>query len=504
MKQDRKIKKIDPEIFFQTSHLKDDLKGRSIRGSAVTVAAQGCKFFTQIGSTIVLARLLTPNDYGLVGMVTVVMRFAELFKHLGLATATIQKEKINHRQVSTLFWINLAISVIIALIIALLAPALSWFFQEPNLTPITLALATTFIFSGLTIQHQALLTRQMRFLSLANIEITSMFIGTTVAIISAFYGAGYWALVILQIVTVIANAVETWFICSWRPSIVIERAGIGSMLALGGNITGFNAVNYFARNLDNILIGRVWGSYQLGLYDRAYQLLLLPLQQINLPISAVAIPSLSRLQSEPQKLRQFYLKALSIVCFLTFPLILLIIILSEEIIEILLGSQWLEASTIFRLLAISAIVQPICNTTGWLYIATNRTARMFRWGLFASSAIALSFLVGLPYGAKGVALSYTVVMLVLAPLCVSYAIHGTSVKLADFWEAIYRVFLASGIAGIATFGVKSLVVADFSVWNQAILSLVIMIIVYLIIIGYVFKQKEFYLSLFSNFKKTRD
>jgi O-antigen/teichoic acid export membrane protein len=504
LKKDPKIKRIDREIFLQTSHLKGDLKGRSVRGSAVTIAAQGCKFFTQIGSTIVLARLLTPDDYGLVGMVAVVLRFAELFKHLGLATATIQKEEINHRQVSTLFWINLAFSLAIAFIIALLAPALSWFYQKASLTPITLALATTFIFSGLTVQHQALLTRQMRFLSLAIIEITAMLFGAIAAIISAFYGAGYWALVILQIVTAIANAIGTWVVCGWRPSMVIEKAGIGSMLALGGNITGFNALNYFARNLDNILIGRVWGSYQLGLYDRAYQLLLLPLQQINLPISAVAIPALSRLQAEPQKLRQFYLKALSIVGFLTFPLIILIIVLSEEIIEILLGSHWLGASLIFRLLAISAIVQPVCNTTGWLYISTNRTDRMFKWGLFASFAIVLSFFMGLPYGAKGVALSYAVVMLIQAPICIIYAIKGTAIKLADFWEAIYRVFVASTIAGIMTFSIKLSVAANLSIWSRTIVSSVAMTIVYLIIIGYVFKQKEFYLSLFSNFKKERN
>ncbi len=149
--------------FFDTEYLKADLKGRSVRGGAVTMAAQGIKFFLQIGSTVVLARLLTPEDFGLIAMVTAVTGFVMMFKDMGLSMATVQRAEIDHAQISTLFWINVVLSLAFMLLTATLAPAIAWFYSEPRLTWITLALAGAFIFSGFTVQHQALLRRQMNF-----------------------------------------------------------------------------------------------------------------------------------------------------------------------------------------------------------------------------------------------------------------------------------------------------------------------------------------------------
>ncbi len=296
--------------FFCTDHLKTELKQRSVRGGAVTLVAQAIKFVLRMGSTVVLARLLSPEDYGLIGMATVVIGFVQLFKDLGLSAATVQKSEINHQQVSTLFWINLIISFAIALLVIALAPLVARFYDEPLLRGITMALAITFIFGGLTVQHQALLQRQMRFAALAKIEIISMLVGVIVAVASAWYGLGYWALVHMQIATVITNAIAVWLSCSWRPGLPSQDSAIKSMLAFGGNLTGFRLVNYFSRNLDNLLIGRYWGSQQLGLYAKAYQLVLLPIEQINSPVNSVALPTLSSLQSEPEKYSKYYYKAI--------------------------------------------------------------------------------------------------------------------------------------------------------------------------------------------------
>lgn len=489
--------RVKQEQYFRTDHLKDDLKGRSVRGGAVTMAAQFSKFVLQMSSTVFLARLLAPEDYGLIGMVTVVIGFAGLFKDLGLSTATIQKSEINHNQVSTLFWINFVISCTTALVVAGLAPVVAWFYKEPRLTWITLALATSFIFSGLTVQHQALLRRQMSFTSLAKIEVISMLVGVVTALISAWYGLGYWALVLMQIATAIANAVGVWVACSWRPGVLLRRSGIGSMLAFGGNLTGFSIANYFSRNLDNVLIGQYWGAQQLGLYAQAYKLLLLPLNQINAPIGAVAIPGLSRLQNKPEQFRQYYLKALSVAAFLTIPTVILIVIISEEVIELLLGSQWIDASKIFRFLAVSGIIQIICNTSGWLYISTGRTKQMFKWGLFASPFIMISFFIGLPYGGNGVAFSYTVAMYLQALPCMYYAIKKTAITLFDIWSAISQCLISSLISGILVFIFKILVVPQLPIWLIAALCSFIMCIAYLGIMFYLFNKREFYLSIMS-------
>ena len=491
----------DPEQFFRIDHL-TDLKGRSVRGGAVTMVTQACKFGLSLGSNVLLARLLTPHDYGLIGMVTAVIGLVALFKDMGLSIATVQKAEINHKQVSTLFWVNVAASVAIMLLTMALAPAIAWLYREPRLVGITLVLASAFIFGGLTVQHQALLNRQMRFTALAFIDITSVALGVAAAVVMAWCGFGYWALVSMQVVTAIANAICVWRICGWRPGPPVKDSGVRSLLAFGGNLTGFSFVNYFARNLDNVLIGWCWGAQQLGLYAKAYQLLLLPIQQMNAPIAAVAIPSLSRLQNDPQQFRHYYLKALALLTFFATPVAILLIVLSEEIIELFLGSQWREAGIIFRLLGISALVQPICNTTGWLYLSTGRTDRMFCWGLYASTLIEMSFFIGLPYGGRGVAFCYAIAMLLLTGPCLYYATRGISITMLDLLHAVKHTFLASLLAGVAAFGVKIVAVASsVPVWATATICSLVLTSLYLIIMFYLFNKKAFYLSVLHEFKR---
>lgn len=499
MKNTRSV--TDPNRHFHTDHLKADIKGRSVRGGAVTMVAQICKFILQMGSTIVLARLLTPQDYGLVGMVTAVTGFIGSLKDMGLSMATVQRAEINHRQVSTLLWVNVALSLALAVVTAALAPVIAWFYGEPRLSLMTLVLASGYIFGGLSVQHQALLNRQMRFTSLAIIDITSMLSGIAIAIVLAWYETGVWALIFMQLATGITYTIGVWWICSWRPGPPVRYSGIRSMLAFGGNLTGFNLINYLARNLDNVLIGRYWGAQQLGLYAKAYQLLLLPLQQINAPITAVAIPGLSRLRQDPQTFARYYLKALSFIAFLTMPVGILLLVISEEIVALILGSQWHEAAVIFRLLGLSALVQPICNTTGWLHISAGRTDRMLKWGIFAASFIVMSFFIGLPHGASGVALCYAVVQLLLAWPCLYYATRGTSITVRNLLDAVKQPFLASLVAGTASLGVKIAIGSILPILTTALICFIVMTLVYFIVMFYVFNTKAFYQAVISEFKQ---
>ncbi|QIR37810.1 lipopolysaccharide biosynthesis protein [Tolypothrix sp. PCC 7910] len=487
--------------YFNTDHLKADLKGRSVRGGAITMLGQTAKFGLTLISNVVLGRLLTPEDYGLVGMVTAVTGFVTLFKDLGLSMATVQKEEINHEQVSTLFWVNVAVSVVTALITAAIAPILAGFYNEPRLMLITLALASGFIISGLGVQHYALLNRQMQYKVLMFNDIFATFISLVAAIFAAFYGLGYWALIIMPIIGGFLGTVGLWIACSWRPGLPTGLQGVRSMLAFGGNLTGFSTINYFARNLDNVLIGKYWGTQQLGLYAKAYQLLLLPLRQISEPITGVVIPSLSRLQSEPEQFRNYYLKALSIIAFLTMPIIVFMIVASEEIIGLILGSQWSGAIVLFRLLSVSALFQPIWNTFGWLYISRGQTDRMLKWGVFSSSIIVASFLIGLPYQASGVALSYAVTILLLIFPGIYYAIKGTSITLIDVIQALKQPFISSLIAGAVIIGIKFSVSSILIIWVSIILYAIVMGLVYLLLIFYIFKKKDYYLGLLLQFKK---
>jgi O-antigen/teichoic acid export membrane protein len=434
--------KEDP--YFQTEHLKVDLGGRTVRGGAVTIVTQGLKFALGMVGTVILARLLTPHDYGLIGMVAVIIGFVSIFKDLGLSAATIQRTEINTLQISTLFWINVALSVAVMLVAFALAPLVALFYHEPRLQLITAVYGLGFLFGGATVQHEALLRRQMRFSALALAEILALCASLVTAITLAWYGAGYWALVASQLSLGLVNLVCVWNLCVWRPSWPSRNAGVRSMLAFGGNLTGFGFINYFARNLDNLLIGKFWGSDQLGLYAKAYQLLVLPIEQINAPISAVALPALSRLTDSPERYRQAYMRVLEKVAILTMPGIAFMIATSDWIVRLVLGPQWTQAGWIFALLGIAGLIQPIASTAGWLFITQNRTRHMFQWGLIGSSIIIVSIVAGLPWGARGVACSYSLVfVLVVAPLLFWFVGREGPVRTRDFYVTIAPALAAA-------------------------------------------------------------
>lgn len=427
----------DPERYFCTDHLMTDLKGRSLRGGVVTVASQMCKFVLNMGAIVVLARLIAPEDFGLIAMVATVTNLVVVFKDMGLSMATVQRAEINHAQVSTLFWVNVVFSLAIALLIAALAPAIAWFYGEPRLTSITLVLASGLALSGLMVQHEALMRRQMQFTDLATLQIVSMLVGTGTVIVLACYGAGYWALVLKQLAEQITSTVGVWVMCGWRPGLPVRGSGVRSMLAFGSHLTGFNIVNYFARNLDNVLIGWRWGAQPLGLYDKAYQLLLLPIQQINTPLAAVATPALSRLVDSPERYRQTYLRILDKVAMLTMPGVAFMIVTSDWLVKVLLGSQWSDASRIFAWLGIAAFTQPISNTTGWLFMTQGRTKHMLQWGLIGGSLSIISIIAGLPWGAVGVAAAYSIIGLVIrTPLLFWFICRTGPVKASDFYRTI--------------------------------------------------------------------
>ncbi len=404
----------------------------------------------QIVATMILARLLTPDDYGLYAMIIVVTGFMLIFQDIGLSMATVQRETITHEQVNTLFWIGLGASVIVMLVVMALAPVLVWFYKKPELLWLTVAVSVGFVFGGLAIQPKAVLKRQMRFGTLAGLNIAAITLSIVVGIGTAWAGARVWALVYMELARHLFTMIIVWIMCPWRPSLSAWPRGqeVGPMLAFGGNLTGFNIVNYFARNLDNILIGRFWGAVQLGLYYKAYSLMMLPILQVSAPMATVAIPTLSRLQNDPKQFRRYYLKAISFIAFITMPGVMFMVVMSEEIIGLVLGEQWVGTSKIFAILGISALIQPIYNTQGWIHISIGRTDRAFRWGLVGSAAIVTSFFVGIPFGAVGVASCYAVVTYLILGPCLWYAGKPIGLKLGLIVSVVWKLFVSAVVAGL--------------------------------------------------------
>ena len=433
--------------YLDVSALAKGLGLRAARGGVVTLASQFLRQVIHLGFTMVMARILLPSDYGLVAMVTAVTGFMSVFKDMGLSMATVQRQEISADQVSALFWVNASLGLALTLITAGLAPLLARFYKEPRLLWITLALAVGFLSSGFAVQHQALLQRQMRFATLALVDIATLLLECAVGIAAALAGWGYWALVLTSLSASLARTGGLWIACHWRPGRpVLHGSGLRAMLTFGGRLSVSNILTYLARNLDNVLIGRFWGQQQLGLYAKAYSLLLLPISMINAPIAAVAVPALSRLQNDPEAYKRLFLKAISLVAFVTMPGAAFLIGMSYDLIRVILGEKWVGASPMFLALGISAPVQAIWNAQGWLYVSMGRTDRLLKWSLVSSGLIVLSFVIGLPQGAKGVALSYSCAVLLIILPSFRYAFEPTAIRVLDLLGAVAEPLGASLIS----------------------------------------------------------
>jgi PST family polysaccharide transporter len=482
-------------IFFDTSHLDKDLKKRSLQGGAVTVLAKGVQLLIQLGSTMVLARILTPGDYGIMAMVMAVGGMAGLFQNLGLSTATIQQADINHAQVSTLFWINASMGFLLMLLMAGLSPVVAWFYAAPELAFVTLALSVNFLLDGLTVQHDALLNRQMRFFSLAAIQVLSMLAGILVAIFAAMNGFGYWALVLNSIVNTICSVSGKLLIVKWIPGLPKRGVGVGSMIKFGADLVGFNIVNYFSRNLDNVLIGRFHGSGPLGMYSKAYQLLMMPITNLRDPMTRVAMPALSRLQNEPENYRNYYMKFVSILAFISMPLVAFLFVCSDQLINIILGPQWMEASAFFKILAVVAFIHPVSTTWGLVLISTGRSRRYLKWGIVNSIVIVISFAIGVFWGAKGVAIAYVFATYLLLYPTLRYSFKNTPVKVKDFIISVWKPMIASILIGVICFFILNI----FQGYNDLLLIiicffsiLIIYPVVLLLISGGLHNIREYY------------
>jgi O-antigen/teichoic acid export membrane protein len=428
--------RLQPLNSLKTDHLLVDLKGRSLRGGLVALSSQGAQFLIQSVSTVVLARLLTPADFGMVAMVTVITGLAQAFADLGLSEATIQQNEITHIQVSNLFWINLAIGLGLTLITAALAPAFAWFYREPRLANIALLLSLIFLIGGLRVQPDALLKRQMRFSALAIRDVTSYAVAVPVAIIMALRGAGYWALVAIPLMLNFIQMALSWLMVNWRPSLPRRDAEVGPMVTFGSRVAASYFVTAVNRSADNALIGWYWGAAPLGLYSRAYNLLMLPVRQLSLPSGNVAITGFSRIRNDPERFARFYLRTANLIMWISAPIFGFLFVAAKPVILLTLGTQWLEAAPVFQILALSAGVQLLFDSTTWLLVSRGQSRRLLRLLLIISPIIVASFAIGLPFGIKGVALSGSLVVLIILPWTLKYGFRGTQLNLRRIGRAV--------------------------------------------------------------------
>jgi O-antigen/teichoic acid export membrane protein len=421
---------------LNTDHLNADLRGRAVRGGVLNVSSQGAQFIVQTVSTVVLARLLTPADFGLVAMVSTITSLGQAFADLGLSEATIQRKDITHEQVSALFWVNVLIGFGLTVITIALAPLLARFYHDPRIVNITLVVSLTFLIGGLKVQPDALLKRQMRFSSLAIRDVSSYAIAVVAAIVIAWKGAGYWALISLPLILNILVMIMSWIMVKWRPSLPRRDAGVGSMLAFGGNVAASYFIITVSRSADNVLIGRYLGANPLGLYSRAYNLLMLPVRQLSSPAASVAIPAFSRTQDDPERFARYYLRAVNLLIWISAPIFAFLFVAARPVIILLLGHQWGGAAPVFQILTICALTQLLLESTIWIFVSRGRSQQLLKLLLVISPIIIGSYALGLPFGIKGVALSGSLTLLCILPGMLRYTFRGTDLTLGRLGSAI--------------------------------------------------------------------
>ena len=472
-----------------------DLKRRTAHGAVVSTVGQATIFVVRTASMIIMARLLLPHEFGLVGMVTAFTGFLGLFRDAGLSMATIQRASVTHGQTSTLFWVNLVVGFALAAASAVAAPLLVLFYREPSLFWVTVALGTSFIFNGAAAQHRAMLQRSMRFATMVGIDIVSLVVGTATGIGAALAGFGYWALVLLNVTPTAVSLIGAWLTTRWVPGRPQRRSGIRSMLWFGGTITLSNVIMYVAYNADKVLLGRFCGAAALGIYGRAYQLINLPIENLNSTLGTVAFPALSRVQEDPERLRRYFLKGYSLFLAVVLPITMGCALFADDVIRVALGPKWTEAAAVFRLLAPTILAFAILNPLSWLMLASGHAVRSLKIGLLVAPVVILGYAIGISHGPHGVAAGYSIAMLLLVVPVVTWAKHGTLIT----WTDVIETIGTPGVSVLVGAGASWLVAAYLAPLHPVLLRLTaesaVLFGTYFVMLMFVLKQWKHYVAL---------
>ena len=390
-----------------------DLESKIRTGVAWTGLTQMGGQLAYFVISVILTRLLSPQDFGLIGMVLVFTGFATVFTDMGFGAALVQKLDMGQHHANAVFWLSIAVGALITLILAAAAPYIAAFYGVPALQPLTVAISLIFFINAFATVKVALLQKAMDFRTLAAAQLTGTVIAGLAAIYLAFTGFGVWSIVAMYIVSALVYVVVLWIMTPWRPELSLKWDALKELSKFSRNLLGFSAFNYWTRNGDNLLIGRYVGSEALGIYARAYTILLLPVWQVSGVISSVMFPALSAIQEDVERVREMYLKSISVVSLVTFPLTLGLLVVAEPFVLALFGDKWAAMIPILQVFSLLGAIQSIGSTVSWIYQTQGRTDIMFRWGLISGSIFIVSFFVGLRWGAVGVAVAYTAANFVL-------------------------------------------------------------------------------------------
>ncbi|HZR91918.1 MAG TPA: MOP flippase family protein [Gaiellaceae bacterium] len=424
-----------------------DIRRRTISGLGWTASSQLVLQATQFAFTATLARLLVPHEFGLMALIAVFTGFVTVFVDFGLTAAIIQRPRLEERHLTTAFWTNLLAGVVLMLVMMGAAPGVAAFFGQPRLLGLTLAVSPDFVLGAAGMVQMALLQRQMDFRRIAIVENTTLLASNGLAVGLAASGFGVWSLAAYFLASTGFRSLALWVATPWRPGWRIDRGAFGDLWQFSSRLAAFNALNYWARNADNLLIGRFVGTAPLAYYNRAYNLMLLPVGLVASVTSRVMFPALSRLHEDQEQVKRVYLRATGLIALVTFPAMIGLLVVANPFILSVYGERWRPVVPILQILCIPSIVQCLTRTTGWIFQSQGRADWMFRWGVVSTVTVIVSFFIGLPWGVKGVSVAYACWTVLMASPSFSIAGRLIGVTLADVARSVIGVATASAAMG---------------------------------------------------------
>ena len=378
-----------------------------------TAIAQVIRQCAQLIVGIILARLLTPEQFGLVGLTIIFTGFAALFTDLGLGAGLVQRLDTTERDLDFVFWSNLVVGAAVTVTVILCTPLIARFYHEPRLLRITPLLGLCPLLGSLGLVPGSLMQKALRFKELAMIDVATVTISGAIGCLCAFAGFGVMSLIFQTLSAQILSSALRLAVVRWYPRFRVNWKEGRRLVPFGSGLLGSNLVNYWLRNGDNLLVGKFCGAVELGFYARAYSLMMLPLTQVHAVLSPVLFPALSSMQNSKSELRRAFLFANQAIAVLAFPLMLGLSVAADDFVRVLWGAHWTGSIPIVRVLALNAVGSSVATTTGWIYMSTGRTDRMLWWMIGASPLLLLSFILGVRWGGLGVAIAYTIASLLL-------------------------------------------------------------------------------------------
>ena len=476
--------------FFDDNKAQEGHGRKSLRGGLFSMASRGVNILVQVGSSVILARLLSPDDFGLVGMVAAITGFAPVLIDLGTRDAAVQKAKITEEEVSALFWLTMGIGGGLALLLALCSSLIASFYGESELESIAFVSAFTFVISAASCQHFALLRRAMMFKQIAILEVGSNLVGSICAVSMAWTGYGYWALVIKPIIAAVVTLVGVLACCRWVPGIPRLTPGVKEMLKFGLNVTGFTITDYVGRSADRIAIGHRMGKAELGYYGQAFFVYDNTLGLLAISLHSVAVASLSKLRDNIDELKRSWAKALSTLAFYAMPAFALLAVTAQDAIVLILSEKWRYTGAIVSVLALRGIPHVVERTLGWLHVPAGRSDRWMRWGVIGSVAQVAALFCGLPFGTMGVAAAYAISMYILFIPAIAYAGQPLGIGAKDVIRTVGPQLVGALSCAALGFALRFWVLANLHLLLRIPLLIVACSVFYLLIVVGIFKVTQ--------------